>query len=1182
MRVSLVGRLLLLLLIVSPVAYGQYSGTIRGTVSDPSGAVISGADVTVTNPATATTRTVKSSEAGEFVVPNLPAGTYEVRIKQGNFKEFVVKAVELHVSSTAVVDARLQMGSAVEQVTVEADALQVQTNSAQVGEVVTNQQVRELPLNGRSLTQLTLLQPGVSARDGLDTKNKGLLSGVDFSVNGNPVTNNLWLVDGANNNDLGSNRTILVYPSLDAIAEFKMLRNSYGAEYGQASGGIISIVTKSGTNAFHGGVYYYGRNDALNATEYFARQGEIALEQLGAHAPNNGKDVLRRNDYGYFIGGPVKKDKLFFFWSQEWNKEKRGVTRKACVPTLAERNGDFTQGVSCGATAPHVPGGSAPLLTIPTLDPAGVLIADLLPLPNVTPSAGTGFKNWFQSLSSPVTWRQENARADFQATQKHRISFRYTQDSWDNLTPNTQTYWGDDPFPAVEGSWSQPSKSIIASLNSTITSSLTNDLQFSYSNNRIFATLGGTGTEGNPGGELSPQELVSALDAAIPTVFPSSDKKPGGLGIGAAWGGLGNYGDGQSLWLISPWQNSSDLYQFRDDLAKVYNNHTVKTGFYFTYNGKNEPNFGGQDRPQLGLSSSVTGNPLADLLLPGTVYGVGETSVNLFPHARWKDIEFYVQDSWKIRRNLSLEYGIRWSFLRQPYELSNKIASFLPQFYDPAGTPGDACNGLAIVPGTDPCGDANAALGTNFSSGHPGVGRALVENGNHNIAPRLGVSWDPWGDGKTAIRAGVGQFYQRERVSTVTAVLGQNAPFALNFFTNRTLDAAPVLGVPGGSPKGSRDPRPIIPNSWQWNVSVERELAKATTLQLGYVGNRGIHLTSDADINEVRPEDRLAAAFGNLQSFRPMPLVNGIQQFGHSGSSSYHALQAQFRSQLTNHSQVQVSYTWSHTLSNVDLSDSSGSNFGTHTTTDVYNLRADWGNSEINRPHIFVANVVYSLPTLAGQQAVMKNVLGGWELSGIFTAQSGNSVTVRGPGQNLNFLWHDPSCPLDAQNVPTCSGSIANPSGTGLDTEDSGNATRLISTGINCSSGRDAFHMFNPNAFTLVGYEIGSVNGVGRGTCLGPKLVNLDMGIHKNWKVGERLNIQFRFEGFNLFNHAQFLTNGAQLSWLAGQILCGDGTQPCSPTNNVVGSVTSVKQDFGNATRTRGPREFQYALKFTF
>src|SRR6267378_8529974 len=323
-----------------PLAAQKTTGTIAGVVTDPAGAVVSGADVTVTNTATGETRTAKTSAQGDYAITELPAGSYDVTIKQPNFKEYVSKGVQLFVASTATINAVLAVGSTTELMTVEANAVQVETSTGAVGNVVEGREVRELPLNGRSFAQLTQLMPGVSPASNFDSKHKGLEAGVDFSVNGNNTTGNIFLVDGVNNNDIGSNRTILIYPSLDAIQEFKVLRNSYGPEYGQAMGAIISIVTKGGTNQFHGGAFYFGRNDALNATDYFNNLNNI------------GKDKLRRNDFGYNVGGPIVKDKLFFFWSQEWNRELRGAARSAGVPTVAEKNGDFSNlrvinGVAC-------------------------------------------------------------------------------------------------------------------------------------------------------------------------------------------------------------------------------------------------------------------------------------------------------------------------------------------------------------------------------------------------------------------------------------------------------------------------------------------------------------------------------------------------------------------------------------------------------------------------------------------------------------------------------------------------------------------------------------------------------------------------------------------------------------------------------------------------------------------
>src|SRR5664279_1080688 len=347
--------LLLTLCIVSllavPLMAQKTSGTIRGVVTDPSGAVLANVPVDITNSETGQTRTVNTNTQGEYVAPEIAVGTYTVTVKAPNFKESVSKNVDLHTSSTQVLNIQLQVGSTSEQVTVAASEVQVQTDNAALGEVVTGEQVRELPLNGRSFVQLTQLEPGVSAANNFSANNKGLLAGVDFSVNGNATTNNLFLVDGANNNDVGSNRTILIYPSIEAISEFKMLRNSYGPEYGQASGAVINIVTRSGSNQWHGDVLYFGRNTALNAYEYFAHANEQLAVADGAAASIQYKNVVQRNDYGFSVGGPIKKDKLFVFYSQEWNKEIRGITRQSCVPSQAERNGDFTN-PTCGESRP--------------------------------------------------------------------------------------------------------------------------------------------------------------------------------------------------------------------------------------------------------------------------------------------------------------------------------------------------------------------------------------------------------------------------------------------------------------------------------------------------------------------------------------------------------------------------------------------------------------------------------------------------------------------------------------------------------------------------------------------------------------------------------------------------------------------------------------------------------------
>jgi hypothetical protein len=1159
MRLHRVAVLVVLLLTAMFAVAQRTTGEIRGVITDPNGAVVSGATVSAKNLATNAERTVTSSGEGVFAFTDVPVGTYQVTVTSKGFKDAVIKDVVVNVATATNISPKMTVGTTGETVEVSATAIQVQTDSGAVGEVVSGAQVRELPLNGENFMALTQLQPGVSAANFFNTRDKGLKGGSDFSVNGNPVTNNLFLVDGANNNDVGSNRTILIYPSVDAIQEFKMLRNSYGPEYGQASGSVISIVTRGGTNQFHGGVDYFGRNDALNSTEYFAAQNAAAQKAAGNPLPNGGKDKLRRNDYGFHIGGPIKKDKLFFFWSEEWNKEIRGFTRRACVPTAAERSGDFSN-PSCGEPVPNC-GAACPGGVITNPSPAGLLLAQLLPLPNSVPSAANGGKNWVLSTPSKTDWREDNIRADFNITPKNTATFRYTQDAWNNPAPHDfPKYWGDDPFPVVEGNWNQPSKSIIGKVTSVITNTLVNDAQFSYSGNRIITSNGGT----NPG-------LADQIDAAIPTVFPSSGKLKGGLPT--IWSGFGAYGDFNNLWGIAPYGNSMDLYTVRDDVSKTWGNHSFKVGAYLTWNGKNEDDWGGHDRPQFGAADwavgTPTGNDLANILLPGQIVnGVAESNINPTDHGRWNDYEFYFGDTWKAKSNLTVEYGFRWSMLMEPYEAHNAMSSWDVNFFDPSKPAGDVCNGLVVVPGTDPCGAFNKANGTTFSSGTPGPNRALVENNFHNIAPRLGIAWDPWGDGKTAIRAGLGQFFQRERVSPQVG-LALNTPFSISSSTNRSLDTLPPPGTPSvSSPSTGHSRRGVTPNSWQWNLTVERQLARETSLELGYVGNKGLHLTNTYDQNPVLAADRIQAAFSSdanfVNSLRRAPVFGTINEFSRDGWSTYHSLQALFRSRVTKWMNVQASYTWSHSIANIDLDNSSGSG-GASNFTDVFNPGLDKGNSVINRPHIFVANAIFNLPSFKGSNAFVHQALGDWEFSTITTAESGNSVTVY------------------TQGVASPGSTLANLSGTGFTQNQ-----RPDITGIGCNSGISGApreQIFNPAAFTFNGFAVGSIGNAGRGYCRGPGNVNSDLALYKNWNAGERVKIQLRLEMFNAFNHANFRGDSlnAQYTVTGSGVVCGAAA--CSPANNVITGLapgSSIANTFGLASSTNGGREVQYGLKINF
>ena len=1223
-----------LLMLAVPLAMQaqQYSGTITGTVTDSTGASVPGATVTATNTGTGAVYNATTSDQGVYVFAQLPVGTYEVDVKKASFKAFVAKNVEVHTSTSTDISAKLDIGAASETITVEASDVQVETSQASVGEVVEGTQVRELPLNGENFMGLVTLSPGVSQANDFNSRDKGLLGGSDFSVNGNPYTNNLFLVDGVNNNDVGSNRTILVYPSTEAIAEFKMVRNSYGPEYGQASGAIISITTKSGTNQFHGGFFYAGRNDALDANDWYSN-----------HAANPVKAELRRNDWGYHIGGPAIKNKLFFFWGQEWNREVRGTPESACVPTAAEQSGDFSQDFSgassandaiatdqCGANQPAawvggVNGvGGTYTSTIPAalqnpsnpfalaaVDPAGALLGQFYPLPNAPLSGGT---NWFDSEKVSPSWSEINGRADYDLTQKHRATFRWTQDSWKVPGPAPGEFWGDSIFPTVSSDWSQPSKSVMAKLTSQLGSSMVNDVEFGYGHNAIITTL-------------SPQSaaLVSQTDAAIPSAWPASLKQKGAyIDGGGAWGGLNPYGGGpagaQTMWTIAPYGNHEDLYAIQDNISKVHGNHLFKAGAYYSTNKKIEYNNGGNDAPAIGPGQATvpTNNPLANILLPGKntaldptgvgqLFNTNENSVNGLAQVGWHDFEWYLGDTWKISHNVTLSYGFRWSFYREPFGIDNKWANFSLADWsasEAAANPSDACNGIVIVPGTTPCASQAALLGTlgvtlPLSNGTPGANRALVNNNNHSIAPRIGIAWDVMGDGKTAIRVGLGQFYQRELVG-IDESLARNAPFVINANDTRTLETPAPLANPAVSPSAAKDPRAVVPNSWQWNLSVERQLARNTSLEVGYVGNSGIHLTSMADLNEVPSSDWINSSFlgttgpnastTNINSYRPANNFGMIGEFARGGSATYHSLQTLFRSRVGSRSSFQASYTWSHSIGDVELDNSSGS-VNQEAFINPANTHLDRGNTNINRPNIFVANEVFDLPKFAGSNSFVQQTLGGWELNSIINIQSGASFSVYsniGGGKDVNAGVS----PMAIPNLPVGALPCGNPAvtpgttladcyqlnsltGTGF-----GNNQRPDATGIACNAGQNGNQILNTGAFTLTGYTIGTVGNAHKGSCYGADARTADVQLAKNWKIKERYGIKFQFDFFNLLNHPNFDSfNLEGAGYVPGSVACG--STACSPVNNVITSQTAVT-GFGTAGSVHPGREIQYTLKFTF
>ncbi len=1146
----------LLVMTAVPAFAQRITATIRGTVLDPQGAVVAGAKVTVKNEDTGLTRTSSSNKDGNYSFAELPVGSYRIDVEQAGFKAASRSKIVVNVADVRAVDIMLQTGDISEQVNVEVAAVAVKTVGAEIAGVMTGEQVRELPLNGRNFVQLTLLQPGVTAQQGLNTVDKGLGGAADVSVSGGSTTANLWLVDGANNNDVGSNRTILVYPSVDAIEEFKIQRNNYGAEFGQAGGAQVNLVTRSGTNEFHGSGYYYARRDSWNSPDYF-------LEQAGQPAA-----PLHWDDYGGTFGGPVLKDKLHFFLSYEKNKNDSARVSNSFVPTQAERNGDFS--------GPGVPGCSDPkpidpltgqpfpgnIIPANRIDPGGKAMMQLMSLPNVTPSAGS-CNNWVTAVSAPVNWDQINGRMDWTITNTTRLMVRYTKDSWSAINGSSPTtMWGDDSFPVVTSNWDQPAKILVAQLNKNIGSSMVNSLSFSYSANTITVTRGGD----------SP-ELVQTLTSAIPTTYPADIKAEGGQGQPMAnWGSLGPYGGGV-LWNQAPWTNNEALYNLKDDYSAVFGKHFVKAGFLWSYNEKNEePANTSQESVQVNGTAGIlgpngyisgvnTGNTIGNWLLSGMVWNTSEIRANVPVQQRWKDFEFYVADSYKVSPRFTVDYGARMSHLMPTYDAQDRTGSFDPSTANPA-LGNSSCNGMTYPPGTNPC----PALGV--PGGSDGVNRSLTPIKFLFFAPRLGLAWDVHGNGKTAVRVGGGLFYQRERVSPGLG-LGGNPPFAGVANVTRTLAAAtPVVGGASaayGSPGAGLAQDDSNSHNWQYNAAFEHEIVRNTVLEVAYVGSRGADLLGNTNMNEVLPQNRLAFAQTGNAALRPLNNVAGLGAgsnpilWTHNRYSTYNALQAALRGRFGSGSQYSLAYTWSKSIGNTGLSNADSGLSVRNTYTDSTQPDLDKARGNNDRRHIFNASLVWALPTFDDKSGFQKHVLGNWEFTSIVQAGSGYPITV--------FVSN-----------PTGLDGNAGITGTGY----TGNQRPNVVEDQPCHIDSDnKAAWLNPAKFTIDGFQIGTNGNAGRNICDGPSFFQWDAALYKNIKLGKRVQLQFRAELFNVLNTTNLLGlfgGNQETQWVPNNTVYDTGNG--ATATRVVSSTPAG--GFGQLSQAAMARLLQLGIRLRF
>jgi hypothetical protein len=1143
---------ILLVTAAVPTWAQRTSGSIRGTVTDPDGAPAAGIKVSVINVDTGFSRETETNNSGAYSFPELPVGTYLLTAEGEGYREYLVQNIQLNVADVREQDIQMALGEFTDQVTVTSSSIVVETIGGEVAGLITGEQVRELPLNGRNVLQLTQLMPGVAVLDDFNSKDKGLFTGSDMSVSGGRTTGNQWSVDGANNNDVGSNRTVLIYPSIDAIEEFKIHRNAYGAEFGGAGGAQVNMVTRGGTNNLQGSVFYFMRDDSLNAANFILRQ---------AGQP---KEPISRDDYGFTLGGALKKDKVHFFVSTEVNDEIRGTVVSAFVPTAAEKQGDFSQSnPDCSPIPTDLTTGLPfPGNVIPAdrLSQAGLLYLQLMPPANAT-LAGT-CTNWVEALPVPQEWDQINARADWNITANTRFMIRYTEDSWLNASPtagDANGLWGDDPFPVVDSSWDQPSYSRVAQLNQVIGSTAINTVTYSESGNEII--IGNTGDV----------DLLQRINAAMPPVFPDKVADPRGHPV--FWGGQGGL---PTLWNSGPWNNFQDLKVFKDDFEKVFGNHVVKAGLLYGDSRKLEildvssaenTTYWGSAGIEANPWGGGTGSIIADFLLDDMLFGFSEKSSSGIGDQTWEDLEIYVADSWRVAPNVTLDVGVRYSQFDWPVDEAQQSLNFDPATFDPA-LGGDSCNGLLWIPGTDPCREAGLA------GGAVGPNSALIPNDDDNFAPRLGLAWDVFGTGKSVFRAGFGQFYQREALGWSLALV--NNPPELSFTGGiRTLDGdVEYLDYlnPGRPQRGySQDAQ--TPYNLQYNLTWEQQVGDSSTIEVSYVGSRGRHLTRSNDINQVAPgdidgngvEDRLDYARcpggdgGNScrAVFRPYGPAFGSGDIGYwttDGASEYDSLQTQYTLRFGRGSQLQASYTFADFDANTGMNDSSTSFNADATTMDLSNPGLDWAPAILHRDHTLNASMIYNLPSFEGVGGFKEHVLGNWSVGGIAIWATGTPITI---------LSADPGGELNG----THPGSIGY----------EGHARPLL-TGEPCGASGSSLQVLNPDAFTLTGYRLGDpAQQSRRGQCEGPDFLQVDLSAYKQIPFGDRFNLQLRLEVFNVFNKTNVVGQSVDRNFNPGVAL----DAPRASATSVV-STGEPAGTFGQATAVRDPRQVQLGIKLSF
>jgi hypothetical protein len=1172
----------LCLLIYSPVLHAQANGSFSGTVVDKSGANVVGAKITATSQGTGISRDGISDDAGHYLIPLLPVGIYTLHVEFSGFQPTDTKDVRLQVDEAREVDFTLAPSSVTSTVEVSAAEVAVETTNASLGQVITAQQVTQLPLNGRDFVQLATLTPGTTAETNTSSFFNGAASSevsargsFSLSVGGSRPNSTDWLLDGMDNNELTAGG-ISILSSIDSIQEFKVLTYDYSAEYGYRAGPTVLVTTKSGSNEFHGSLFEFFRNTSLDAKSFFA----ILPEKFNL------------NQFGGSLGGPIRKNKTFFFLDGEQKYQRKGITFTGLVPTQAMRDGDFTLDAfgnpaapifnpnvntnpasgsttpfrcNAGVAIPANPDGSqtggTPCNKIPSnlQNPIAQQMINLYPLPNVA----TGPNSTFNFLNEPVRDLDEtkfDIRLDNSFSAADNFYARFSYDQANSVVPG-----GGGPGSFAEANAFGSNQLIInharnVTLSETHVFSPNTVNQISGGYNRIFdyITSNGTGScEANiigiPGANLDCNAANVCAPQGISCGLTSTQ-------FGGGFWALGDRG-------FAPFIGGTNVFALNDTLDMIRGKHDIRVGLGIRANQMNVRTEGFQDG-FWNASGLWSGNAEADFLLGLTSLAIhDQTFDGSTTGRRWKTFRPFVQDDWRVTSNLTVNLGLAWNLTSPISEVANRQADFNP-----------ANGGSFLIAGNTPFGpNAGKWVGINYDK--------------DALEPRIGVAWKPWGSDKTVVRAGYAIMHDGSW-SQGAQGLWQNPPYYAEsdrfaFGGNCTFATAACAATVGNTPSAislsdgfqifTAPPSPAnftgtiqsqnldfkLGMVQQYNGTVEREIPGQVLITAAYVGSHGSHILIDGNnINVTTPNAcggvvpgyTLGCGPGGAALPIPYPAFefSTISNITDQGRYSYNSLQLKAETKSSRHGiYALIAYTYAHTHDN-GLSDGLGSSIGaTYYPLPNWN-RLDWASSQINLNNDFTASVIYDLPFGRGKRfgsdwgGGLNTLLGDWQATTIVKITSGFPVFVvnsfNQSGVNFENNGNSLSRP-DIVGNPNKGGPVA------------ANPGCVAPTRVHTTQ-----DWFNPCAFAPA--AVGELGDASRTPLNGPDFVNTDFSLIKQFRLPwEGMGLSFRAEFFNLFNHAQFALPVSAI----GYADINSGTQ--------FGPITST---------VNNPRLVQFALKFTF